>query len=87
MFEKVVLVSLVEIEETPSSQLQIKARSLPDPFQRRRLFSVHQTIQNRGVRFGSTRSTPHTIICKHRDAGDLRFSNAIPIRIDEDLRT
>lgn len=34
MFEKsIVLVSLVEIEETPSSQLQREARTLPDPFQ------------------------------------------------------
>lgn len=34
IFEKsVVLVSLVEIEETPSSQLQMEARTLPDPFQ------------------------------------------------------
>ncbi len=34
MFEKsAVLVSLVEIEETPSSQLQMEARTLPDPFQ------------------------------------------------------
>lgn len=34
MFEKsIVLVSLVEIEETPSSQLQMEARTLPDPFQ------------------------------------------------------
>ena len=34
VFEKtVVLVSLVEIEETPSSQLQMEARTLPDPFQ------------------------------------------------------
>ena len=34
MFEKsVVLVSLVEVAETPSSQLQMEARTLPDPFQ------------------------------------------------------
>lgn len=34
MFEKsVVLISLVEVEETPSSQLQMEARTLPDPFQ------------------------------------------------------
>ena len=34
IFEKsIVLVSLVEIEETPSSQLQMEARTLPDPFQ------------------------------------------------------
>ena len=34
IFEKsVVLVSLVEIEETPSSQLKMEARTLPDPFQ------------------------------------------------------
>ena len=34
IFEKsVVLVSLLEIEETPSSQLQMEARTLPDPFQ------------------------------------------------------
>ena len=34
MFEKsFVLISLVEIEETPSSQLQMEARTLPDPFQ------------------------------------------------------
>ncbi|CAD6592336.1 MAG: hypothetical protein ASARMPREDX12_005991 [Alectoria sarmentosa] len=34
MLEKsVVLVSLAEIEETPSSQLQMEARTLPDPFQ------------------------------------------------------
>ena len=34
MFEKsVVLVSLVEVQETPSSQLQMEARTLPDPFQ------------------------------------------------------
>ena len=34
IFEKsFVLVSLVEIEETPSSQLQMEARTLPDPFQ------------------------------------------------------
>ncbi|KAF6229585.1 hypothetical protein HO173_011440 [Letharia columbiana] len=34
MFEKsIVLVSLVEIEETPSSQLQMEARTLADPFQ------------------------------------------------------
>lgn len=34
VFERsVVLVSLVEIEETPSSQLQMEARTLPDPFQ------------------------------------------------------
>ena len=34
VFEKsVVLVSLLEIEETPSSQLQMEARTLPDPFQ------------------------------------------------------
>ena len=34
MFEKsFVLVSLVQIEETPSSQLQMEARTLPDPFQ------------------------------------------------------
>lgn len=34
LFEKsVVLVSLVEVEETPSSQLQMEARTLPDPFQ------------------------------------------------------
>ena len=34
MFEKsVVLVSLVEIAETPSSQLQMEARTFPDPFQ------------------------------------------------------
>ena len=34
IFEKsIVLVSLVEVEETPSSQLQMEARTLPDPFQ------------------------------------------------------
>ena len=34
IFEKsVVLVSLVEVEETPSSQLQMEASTLPDPFQ------------------------------------------------------
>ena len=34
MFEKsVVLVSLLEVEETPSSQLQMEAHTLPDPFQ------------------------------------------------------
>ena len=34
IFEKsIVLVSLVEIEETPSSQLQMEANTLPDPFQ------------------------------------------------------
>ena len=34
MFEKsIVLVSLVEIAETPSSQLQMEARTFPDPFQ------------------------------------------------------
>lgn len=34
LFEKsLVLVSLVEVEETPSSQLQMEAHTLPDPFQ------------------------------------------------------
>lgn len=34
IFEKsVVLISLVEVAETPSSQLQMEARALPDPFQ------------------------------------------------------
>lgn len=63
-FEKsVVLISLTEVEESPSSQLQLEAHTVPDPFQ--------DTIE-----FNKTKSY-RNIACAAETPGDAQMSSCV----------
>ena len=84
VFEKsVVLVSLIEVEESPSSQLRTEAHIVPDPFQDSIEFNKTKTYKNvacAAESAGST-STSSCLLMVH-SFGVVRFS-ALPMQKDQ----